>query len=210
MAAPREQVIQVNYQNPDPSTTLQVTVLVICNTPEDELESNIRINTARELPWLQEHPENSQAAIMVGGGPSVADHVDKIKELQSAGGVVFAMNAASQWLRKQGVEADYQCILDAKEDSAILVDQDAPAHIIASQVHPATMTACQRPVVWHLELGEIEKLFPPERVKQGVGGIDTNGLPVLIAVLNDGYKLPLLTLWQSVALGVLIKRLGLE
>ena len=193
MAAPRQHIVQVNYENPQATAPLQIPVMVVCNTPDEELENNIRINTAREeLPWLREHPENSQVAIMVGGGPSAADHIDQIRKLQIEGGVIFAMNAASQWLRRNGIEADYQCILDAKQESSILVDQDASAHIIASQVHPDTMEAAPRATVWHLELGHIESLFPQERRKRGdyclCGGGSSVGNSAMAVAFTLGHR----------------------
>jgi hypothetical protein len=141
--------------------------MVICNTPDEELRGNIRVNTAKDLRWLAAVPEHDKPAIMVGGGPSVADYVPQIRGLHDMGGTTFAMNAASQWLRKNNIPADYQCILDAKEETSLLLDPEAQQQIVASQVHPATMDAATDPLVWHLEIGEMEELFPPEKVAQG-------------------------------------------
>ncbi len=169
MTFPQHQVIQIPYQNPDATKPLHMPVLVMSNTADEVLDDQIRSNTARdELTWLHGHPKNDDAAIMVGGGASAADFIPQIRELQAIGGKVFAMNAASQWLRRDhDIEADYQCILDAQEKTSKLVDTDGPVNIIASQAHPKTMNAATAPLVWHLELGEIENLFPKERVKAG-------------------------------------------
>ncbi len=141
----------------------------MANTADEVLDDQIRINTARDdLEWLAGQAKNDLPAIMVGGGASAVDFIPMIKNRQRFGGKIFAMNAASQWLRREhGIEADYQCILDAQEKTHALVDRGGPVNIIASQAHPKTMQAAKDPIVWHLELGEIENLFPKERVKAG-------------------------------------------
>lgn len=168
MTAPHQQVVQVSYENPDATKPLHVPVHVICNTPDETLADHVRINTARDdLTWLRGQPENDLPAIMVGGGATAADFIPTIKARQQFGGKIFAMNAASQWLRTHGIEADYQCVLDAKEETSILVDTEGPINIIASQVHPKTMEAAAAPLVWHLDGGDIEKDFPKERIDRG-------------------------------------------
>ncbi len=192
MAVPRQQVVQVDYQNPHAQNALFIPVWVVCNTPDEVLEENVRINSAKDLPWLEMQPETDKPAVMVGGGASAEDHLDDIRELQSAGGVIYAMNGASRWLRENGIEADYQCVLDAKEETSILVDPEAKAHLIGSQVHPKTMDAAPNPTVWHLELGEMELLFPPEKFKAGgyclLGGGSSVGNSAMSVAYAKGHR----------------------
>ena len=142
-------------------------ILVTCNTNDELIENNVRINSDKNLEWLKSVKEHDQNAILVGGGASVGDFVEEIKKLKSEGGTIFAMNGASKWLTDKGIEVDFQCIADAKEETSSLVDQKAKRHIIGSQVHPKTMDSVKNPLVWHLGIKDIENLFPEEKVKKG-------------------------------------------
>jgi len=167
MTTPAYDVVQIKYQNPAATNPLFMPVMVICNTTDEVIEQNIRINSEKDLKWLQAVDAHDGIAVLVGGGASIEDEIDTIRSLVSQGGVVFAMNAASQWLRSNGFEVDYQCVADAKEETAQLLDPLAKQHIIGSQVHPTTMDAVKDPIVWHLGIKDIEDLFPKERVKKG-------------------------------------------
>lgn len=191
MAAPKNEVMQMEYQNPDATAPLFIPVLVINNTPDEEIERNIRINSAKDLKWLSSTSAHNGVAVLVGGGGSIKDDLEKIR-FRARNGTVFAMNAASQWLRSNNIEVDYQCILDAKEETSLLVDQGAKNHLIGSQVHPITMDSIENPIVWHLEIGEIEKFLPEEKVKTGgyvlLGGGAAVGNSALCAAYAMGFR----------------------
>jgi len=167
MTTPAYDVVQIEYQNPSATSPLFMPVMVTCNTTDEVIAQNIRINAAKDLEWLKSAPEHDGIAVLVGGGASIEDEEDTIRTLVDQGGVVFSMNAVSQWLRSKGIESDYQCVADAKEETAQLLDPLAKKHIISSQVHPKTMDAVNDPIVWHLGIKDIEDLFPEERVKKG-------------------------------------------
>lgn len=191
MTSPVHEVIQMDYQNPLATMPLRLPVIVMCNTADEQLAANVKHNSARpELQWIKAEDPHDRAAILVGGGPSVEDNLEEIANLaKGPDTVVFAMNAASQYLRKHGIEVDYQVMADAKEESTTLVDKDAKGHLFASQVNPATMEAVDNPIIWHLEIGEVEKFMPVERVKRGgyalIGGgaaVGNSGLCVAYAM----------------------------
>lgn len=166
MTAPTTQIVQMTVQNPDASEPLIIPVAVVCNTSDEALERNIRVNSARNLEWIARVPAHDGVAVLVGGGPSLADGVVEIDTMQAHGATVFAMNGASRFLNEHGVFVDYQVIADAKPESAELVDEHASGHLFASQVHPDCIDGLW-PRLWHLEIGNIERLFPPERVERG-------------------------------------------
>ena len=192
MSAPRSEVVLKTIQNPHASEPLYVPILVLSNTSDEDLKRNIRSNAARDLPWLKAHEAHGRPAVMVGGGPSLAECLEDIRAWKFEGAHIFAMNAASQYLRAHGIEPDFQVIADAKPETATLVDVEAKAHLIASQVHPSTLDAAPNATLWHLEIGDVEDEFPPERRKRGgyvlLGGGAAVGNCALCVVYAMGYR----------------------
>lgn len=161
-------VYQKTYQNPHASIPLVLPLVLLCNTPEEVLQSNIRINSARvDLDWLYSVDPHAGVAMVCGGGPSLADSLETVRELQAKGGTVFAVNAASKYLSERGIIVDYQVIVDAQQATSLLVDDEACEHLIASQCHPDTLAAAKRPKLWHKNIDDIETFFPSDRVKRG-------------------------------------------
>jgi len=169
MTAPQTTLYQMQYRNPHASAPLTLPVLVLCNTSDEDLHANIRRNSALDLPWIGFWPENDCVAIMVGGGPSLAESLPEIQKLAAKGGLIYAMNGASSYLTDRNIPVHYQVVADAKPETAALVDPDAEQHLIASQVAPATMDAAG-PLkrLWHLAISEdMDRLFPKARRKAG-------------------------------------------
>lgn len=189
MTAPKFDILQMEHQNSMASAPLFLPVMVLPNTPDDEIRRNIRINSALDLEWIQAKDAHDGIAVMVGGGGSLKDFPETIKEIN---GTVFAMNGASKWCGKHGIQVDYQCILDAKEETVSLIDYNARHHLIASQANPKTMAAIDDPIVWHCNTGNIEQDFPPEKIARGgyclPSGGSACGNSALYAAYAMGYR----------------------
>lgn len=171
MTAAIRPVTTAAYRNPHATLPIPLLrFLVVRNTSDEEIRENIKANAARHLDWVAERPAHDGIAIICGGGPSLEEMFWPIQELRDYSGVVFAGNAASQFLRANDIPVDYQVVGDAKPESAALIDPDARHHLIASQVNPATLDRAieaGRTTLWHLMSEGVEDLFPPERVKRG-------------------------------------------
>jgi SAM-dependent methyltransferase len=192
MSAPKHEVVQAEHWNPHASMPLIIPTLVMCNTSDESLSANIRTNSEQNYPWLQAKAETPRPIVLIGGGPSAADHIDDIKALQSEGAVVYAMNGASAWARSMGIHVDVQVVADAKEETATLVDKGAAAHYFASQCSPVTFAAAPNPTLWHLEIGTIESLLDQERVRKGgyvlIGGGAAVGNSALCVAYSQGFR----------------------
>ncbi len=192
MGRPLTQVVQMEYQNPHAASVMYVPVAVICNTPDEDLERNIKANSALPLKWLEASDAHDGVAVMCGGGGSIEDHLTEIEALKRSGGVVFAMNAVSQYLRGNGIAIDYQVVADAKQETATLVDKTAPDHLFASQVHPDTVEEAGNPTLWHLEIGKIENILPADRIAKGgyalIGGGAAVGNSALCVAYAMGFR----------------------
>jgi len=192
MAAPIHEIIQTTYQNPHATAGLKLNVMVVSNTSEEDIERNIRNSSAKYHDWLYIKDQHDTPAILIGGGDSINDHIDDIRELQRKGAVVFAMNGSSQWARSHGIPVDYQVIVDAKEETSTLVDSEANEHIFASQCHEKTLEKAHDLTLFHFAVPNMESFFPPERVKQGgyvlLGGGSTVGFAALATAFSQGYR----------------------
>jgi uncharacterized Rossmann fold enzyme len=196
MTTPTTQIVQMQYQNPHASMLLYVPVAVVCNTSDEALERNIRANSALPLKWLAAKPAHEGVAVLCGGGASIAEHVDDIRAMQKDGAKVFAMNGAASYLGGLGILPDYQVIADAKQETSQLVSAYAGEYLFASQVHPDTVQVIadhpQILQIWHLEIGEIERFFPEDRLKRGgyalIGGGAAVGNSALCVAYAMGYR----------------------
>lgn len=192
MAAPKHEIIQTTYQNPHATKGLTLSMLIVSNTSDEDLERNIRSSSAKYDNWMQLSEAHDGVAVMLGGGASINDNVEEIRALKDSGATIFAMNAASQWARGHGIEVDYQVIVDAKEETSSLVDSGANEHLFASQCNPKTLERAKNLTLWHLEIGGVEEYFPPERVKRGgyvlLGGGASVGNSALCVAYSQGYR----------------------
>jgi 2-polyprenyl-3-methyl-5-hydroxy-6-metoxy-1,4-benzoquinol methylase len=136
-------------------------VQVICNTSDDDLHDNIRINSRRPGVWVKQEEPNDDIAVICGSGPSLKDDIAKVRSLARKGAKIFALNGAAKFLYQNGVFADYQVIIDAREQTADLVGP-AREYLFGSQVHPKCFEKAPAARVWHLQIGNIERLFPED------------------------------------------------
>lgn len=182
-----------SVRNPDASGDMDLCILLDCNTTDDEINANITANSAHDnVPWLGFREAHDGVAVIVGGGPSAADHVDDIAGLCRDGATLFALNGASAWLRSIGLCAEYQCIIDAQETSAEIFDIDAPCHILASQVSPSLLLASRNPMLVHLLTAGVEDYLPASRRERGgyalIGGGYGVGNSAVCAAYVIGYR----------------------
>ena len=151
--------LQIQHWNPGATMPLTLPVHVICNTSDEEIYENIRINSRRPGKWVNIEKAHDGIAVLCGSGPSLEDHLEEIKEWQSKGAKVFAMNGAASYLHTFGIVPDYQVIIDARKETADLVGP-AKEHLFGSQVHPECFEKMPTARVWHLQIGNIEDHFP--------------------------------------------------
>lgn len=185
------QIVQVKYQHKEATIPLIVPVLVLANTPDEEMAINITENSKKNLPWLSASEPHDGIAVICGGGPSIKSHAFKIKSFQTMGATIFGLNGAAKWLIDQGIDVDYQTILDAKLETAELVDKRAKNHIFSSQCHEVTVDSVN-PTLFHLNNYDVESLLPPEKVEMGgytlVGGGVSVGITSMVLAYVMGFR----------------------
>lgn len=154
--------LKIRHWNPGATMPLILPVHVICNTSDEAIYNNIRINSHDQHPWLKLSEPHDRVAILCGSGPSLADHQGEIRERASAGQIVFAMNGSARFLADNGIMPKYQVILDARLETADLIGP-ADAHLFASQVHPECFRRKPDAMLWHLQVQGIDDLIPANR-----------------------------------------------
>jgi hypothetical protein len=131
---------------------------VSVNTPNEELLKNIETNIRRQLPQCQPYPvQDDVEVVVVGGGPSMADHIDKIKELVGKGFKLVAVNGSFDYLLDHGLKPSLMIMLDARKFNKRFLDraEEAPGckFLLAAQCHPATFDTLEekgiRPFIFH-------------------------------------------------------------
>jgi hypothetical protein len=123
----------------DASSDLRARLPMHCNTADRELFAQVQAAVNRNLPILQRIPEHDGIALLVGGGPSLADTLQEIRARYESGAHIFALNGAGMWLIEHGIIPYAQVVLDARESNErfLRVCHDATKFYLASQCHPA-------------------------------------------------------------------------
>lgn len=180
--------LQVTHQNPGAQNKLVIPVQVVCNTSDEEIYENIRINSRRPGEWVKVEEEHNGIAVLCGSGPSLADQLHKIRNLVNVGAKVFAMNGAANFLHSHGITPDYQVMIDARKETASLVGP-AKKHLFASQVHPECWDRAPNAQLWHLQIGAIENEFPEyTKAYALIGGAASVGNTATCLAYAMGYR----------------------
>lgn len=192
MTAPKTNVVHVNLQNPHASAPLVIELPVTTTVTQDDGVANIRANSARDdIPWLAATDQHSGIAVIVGGGPSVADTLSDIVKLRDEGATIFAANAAAQFLRKAGIEAHCQVIVDGRKATVDLIDPHVPSHMFASQVDPDCFSKVANATLFHCGGEGIEDHLPEARVTRGgyvILGGRTAGMAAMAVAFAKGFR----------------------
>lgn len=165
------------------------------NVTLEKINENVSVNSARDdFPWVEQIEGHATKMVIVGGGPSSADHLDDIRALQEGGAIVMALNGASAWLNRNGIEPDYQFIMDARPENIELIDYGAARHFLASQCDPSLFDALdpERTMLVHLMSPGLEDHIPPQRRERGgyalIGGAGSIGNSAITLAYTRGYR----------------------
>lgn len=110
----------------------------IGNVSQDVFMANVRNSLTLSLPWLQMQDEHEGHAVIIGGGPSLNDDLEEIKQRQLCGQVIFAVNNSYNHLAGRGIVPDAHVMIDARDKNKEFLPKTGtnPLCYYASQVHP--------------------------------------------------------------------------
>jgi hypothetical protein len=127
---------------------------LLCNTGEAGLLSNISAACQLGLPEVIELPANDVPVVICGGGPSLADTLESVRELQKKGAKVYALNNAARFLVLNGIRPDAQVMVDPRPQNADFINEAwADELLLSSQCAPEVFAQAKEigyPVrIWH-------------------------------------------------------------
>lgn len=180
--------LKVVHQNPGARLPLILPILVVCNTSDEVINENIRVNSRNGCEWLDSSPAHDGIALLCGSGPSLADNLDEIRDRQLLGAVVYAMNGSAKFLTDNRIIPDYQVLIDARLETADLIST-AKQHLIASQCHPECFATVYKPILWHLQIDGIDELLPDQQPRHVmIGGAASVGNTTTCLAYAMGYR----------------------
>jgi len=114
---------------------------VVCraNTDESARVDNVLINIARPLPRFVNRPDfmclRDEPIAIVGGGPSVKDHLDKIRKFKW----IMAAGSSHDYLIAHGIVPNFAVSTDSKEETNLYYSSLHPnvQYIMASTLPPS-------------------------------------------------------------------------
>lgn len=128
------------------------------NVTYERLAENIRSAVERDLPWFTGFGVNKRRAVIVGGAPSLLDHIPDIRAHKRQGASIISVNNAWRVLVDNGIIPDNHIMLDARAENAAFLDgaPDKTRYFIASQCHPDVFDALEGKdvIVWHNAFGD--------------------------------------------------------
>lgn len=124
-----------------------------CNVDNATLLAQISRNIRRGLPQLQPHPANTDTALLVCGGPSLAHTARELVEEVWNGRKIVAVNGAYQWCVDRNLKPSAAIMLDARRFNARFFQAPVPGckYLLASQCHPDAFDLLRdrTVMVWH-------------------------------------------------------------
>ena len=124
------------------------------NVTEDKIKENITHNVAQGWKQCSPHEVNEMECIILGGGPSLKDHLEEIKELRKDPNVkLITMNGTYNWALENGLKPSAQVIVDAQPHNARFIKPliDDCVYLIASQCDPLVLEGLpkEKTYLWH-------------------------------------------------------------
>jgi len=135
----------------------------IVNVDDEQIKKNVAYNIKQEFLQVQPYPTNNIETMIIGGGPSLSQHIEKIKQLRANGVKLIAINGAYKWCLDNDITPSAMVMVDARKFNARFtqpVVEDCK-YFIASQCHPGVFKGLpkDRTYVWHTQAEEITEML---------------------------------------------------
>lgn len=150
----------------------------VLNVKDETIRDNVANNLVADWPHATPHLPNDMEVMILGGGPSMLQYVDQIKQMRADGVKLVTMNGAYNWALEQGLTPSAQIIVDARAFNARFTKPvvDGCKYLIASQCHPSVFEGLprDRTVMWHTSTDIIHDIlkahYAPAQLEGGKEG----------------------------------------
>lgn len=166
-------------------------MIIVGNTTPEVIEANIRSAMQRKDPWLKMESPHDGTALIVAGGPSLAEELNSIKAHKSRGAYIIAVNDCARYLNDRGIKANAHVILDARPENVrfVLGDWFDADCIYSSQCAPIVLDeAGDRLALWHPLTPGITDITGTDDQSAYIGGGTTAGLKAIVIAHTLGYR----------------------
>ncbi len=161
--------------------------VVQANVDDETLRQNVISAIDLKCRWLAVE-NRTDTAVIVGGGPSLAEHLHYVRGMQMAGARVYAVGNTYAYLKSHGINADAHVLLDAREENLDFVPCGTSAvQYYASQCHPKVLERANNLVCWHAAQTSYETLVQDHGGLK-IGGGTTVGLKAIALADALGHR----------------------
>ena len=135
----------------------------VVNTENEQIKKNVAHNIKQGFLQVEPHPTNDIEVMIVGGGPSLPQHIEKIKELRHNGVKLITINNAYKWCLDNGLTPSAMVMVDAREFNARFIESvvEDCKYFIASQCHPSVFKGLpkDRTYIWHTQAEMLREML---------------------------------------------------
>jgi uncharacterized Rossmann fold enzyme len=162
-------------------------MIVEANISTDVMRENIAYAMSLGAHKLTVHDPHTGRAIVVAGGPSLAQDLKTIAIMQEYGCKVFAVNGTYEYLWKNGIKPDAHVVLDGRPENILFVDPDATCpQYYASQCHRSVLDRANNLIIFHPYFDGITDIVQDDSAY--IGGGTTAGLKAVVIAHTLGFR----------------------
>ena len=135
------------------------------NTVLETVKANVEANIRLGFQQVQPYPTNDVEAMIVGGGPSLKDQIEEIRDLRERGIKLITLNNAYQYCLDHGIKPSAYVAVDARPFNVRFVENTIPEckYFIASQCDPEVFQKLEKvkdqTYIWHTSAEEIQDIL---------------------------------------------------
>lgn len=133
----------------------------VLNVAEQMIVDNVNANIAGDWQQVQPHAANDIEVMILGGGPSLNEYLDEIRELRASGVKLITLNGTYNWALGHGLTPSATVVVDAREFNARFTHPvaDDCKYLISSQAHPKVLEGlpAERTLLWHTSMETIRE-----------------------------------------------------
>jgi SAM-dependent methyltransferase len=136
------------------------------NETDTKIRENVKFNISQGWQQVVPHPENTTELMIVGGGWSLPEFEDEIRQKREEGVKLVTLNGAYKWCLDRNIIPSVLLMVDSRPHNFRFSKPviDGCKYLIASQCHPSVFEGLpkDRTYIWHTSIDLIKDLLTEE------------------------------------------------